>query len=222
MPYTYYIFHIPTNQHYYGARWAKNCHPDDFWVDYFTSSKTVKDLIEIYGIDSFKTEIRRTFKTAKAAKLWEHKVLKKIKAVERNDWLNKANGQPPICNYSRLGQGKGRKLSQTHKDKISNGNMGKLKGRQQTDEHIKKAALTRVGRIHSNETKKKMSATRRKIIPEYTFKRGDEIFVGSLPSWAEHYNINRGSAAARFSSNKPHKGWVRGTQSLLQHRMLLC
>lgn len=37
-PYTYLIGWSKHNIWYYGKRTAKNCHPNDFWVTYFTSS----------------------------------------------------------------------------------------------------------------------------------------------------------------------------------------
>lgn len=42
-PYTYFIYHIPTNQFYYGSQYGKAANPDNFWClnGYFTSSKKV-------------------------------------------------------------------------------------------------------------------------------------------------------------------------------------
>lgn len=49
MSYTYYLYHTPTNKHYYGARYAKNAHVGDLWNTYFTSSKRIHNLIEEYS-----------------------------------------------------------------------------------------------------------------------------------------------------------------------------
>jgi hypothetical protein len=209
MAYTYYIFHRPTNQHYYGARWAANCKPEDFWVTYFTSSKAVKMLIEEYGADSFNVEIRRIFKTGIEARTWEHKVIEKLQAVKRNEWLNKANGQPPVCNYSREGQGLGRKLSDKHKESISNGNKGKLRGRRQSPEHIKKGALSRIGKKHSSITIQKFVYASRTNAPLFTFINGDIAYTGTQADWAEKFNLNRNSAATTFCNGKTYKGWSR-------------
>jgi len=78
IPYTYHIFHRPTQQHYYGVKFARDADPELFWKTYFTSSDKVKILIEQYGIKSFDVSIRRTFYTAKEAILWETKFLNKI------------------------------------------------------------------------------------------------------------------------------------------------
>lgn len=97
-PYTYLIFCEPTKQWYYGVRYAKKCHPDEFWKTYFTSSKKVKKLIEKYGKDSFKYQIRKTFSNKESALIWERKVLIKMKIMERADCLNMAiSGNFPYC-----------------------------------------------------------------------------------------------------------------------------
>jgi hypothetical protein len=86
IPYTYKVTHILTGQWYYGVRYANNCHPDDLWVNYFTSSSYIRDLINVDGKDAFKAEVRRTFKTKQDAIKWELKVLKKV-----FKWLNCLN-----------------------------------------------------------------------------------------------------------------------------------
>ncbi|ANN86030.1 hypothetical protein [Salmonella phage S115] len=42
---------------YYGCRHAKNCHPKELWVKYFTSSKVVQSLISQHGPDYFTHEV---------------------------------------------------------------------------------------------------------------------------------------------------------------------
>ena len=91
-PFTYCITFLPTGQRYYGVRYAKGCHLDQLWTTYFTSSKTISDLINEYGIDSFFVQIRKTFKTSKQACYWETKFLTRINAAKHSDWLNGHNG----------------------------------------------------------------------------------------------------------------------------------
>ena len=61
LAYTYYIVNKITGQLYYGSRGANvklNRSPlEDFWVYYFTSSKYIKELINLYGTDSFEFKI---------------------------------------------------------------------------------------------------------------------------------------------------------------------
>lgn len=94
-PYTYLIKFIPTNQVYYGVRYAKNCHPSDLFVTYFTSSTEICRLIQQHGLESFIISIRKTFNSAEKARNWESKVLKRIKAAQHSRFINKSNGSAP-------------------------------------------------------------------------------------------------------------------------------
>ena len=88
-PFTYYLYHRPTESHYYGVRWSKHCKPSDLWTTYFSSSKSVKLLIKEYGPDSFDVEIRKTFISKEAAIKWEKTVLTRLNVLNRPNWLNK-------------------------------------------------------------------------------------------------------------------------------------
>lgn len=80
---------------YYGVRYARDCHPGDLWVKYFTSSSYVTDYIAENG-DPDIIEIRKKFigeNRVQNAILHEHLVLKKINAVKRQDYLNKHDGR---------------------------------------------------------------------------------------------------------------------------------
>jgi len=88
-PYTYSLLHKPTGKKYYGARWAVNCHPNDLWQTYFTSSKHVKKLIEEYGKDSFIYTIRKVFNSVDDCRIWEQRVLTKLHVPKNTSWLNK-------------------------------------------------------------------------------------------------------------------------------------
>jgi hypothetical protein len=86
-PYTYRIAWSSINKHYYGVRYAKKCNPSDLWKTYFTSSKLVKKFRKLYGEPDI-IEIRKIFKDAKSAKLWESKVLRKLNILNSEIWLN--------------------------------------------------------------------------------------------------------------------------------------
>lgn len=94
--YTYLIKCLPTGECYYGVRYAAGCCPDDLWKSYFTSSRKVKERIKMFGKDAFKTQIRRTFDTTSAARLWEHKVLRRLKIHNNAKWLNISTGMAAI------------------------------------------------------------------------------------------------------------------------------
>lgn len=137
-------------KYYYGVRYAKNCHPTDLWQRYFTSSITVKELRKTLGEPDI-IQVRHTFTSKERAIIWETRVLRTMKVVQRSDFLNKNDAQaPPINN---------RIMTQGTKDKISMGN----KGKNLTDEHKQKLRNARatqlptfLGKRHSNKTKQKL------------------------------------------------------------------
>ena len=99
-PYTYRVYCKSENKFYYGVRFAKNCHPSDLFVKYFTSSKGVKLLIEKYGINDFDIEIRKIFNNKESAILWERRVNKWT--MKWTNYLNKhSNGNFLLTNDER-------------------------------------------------------------------------------------------------------------------------
>lgn len=95
MFYTYLLTHSPTGLKYYGVRYAKDANPSDLWVTYFSSSKSVKKLIEEFGKESFYFEVRKVFPDADKAIAWEDKVLRRLKVPHNNEYLNVCRGHPP-------------------------------------------------------------------------------------------------------------------------------
>lgn len=122
IPYSYFLYHKPTGLKYYGIKHGKNCHPDQLWKTYFSSSSIVKQLIKEHGADSFLYKVRKTFLDSESALLWEHKVLRRLKAAQRSDWINRHNGgskfRSPVFH------------SQKTKDKLSL----KIKGQRRSEE----------------------------------------------------------------------------------------
>ena len=92
-PFTYHLYHKPTDQHYYGVRYKKNCSPVELWTSYFSSSPIVHQLIEQYGKESFVPSVRKIFETAEKAVAWETKFLSKVNAQHNDKWLNRHNGR---------------------------------------------------------------------------------------------------------------------------------
>jgi hypothetical protein len=88
MSYTYLIGWSEHNKFYYGARWAKNCSPEDLWTTYFTSSKHVKAFSEEYGKPDI-IQVRKIFSDADKCKLHERKVLERLNVLRNDKWLNK-------------------------------------------------------------------------------------------------------------------------------------
>lgn len=89
--YCYLIGWTRFQKYYYGARWSKNSSPNDLWKTYFTSSKSVKSFVKENGNPDI-IQIRKTFVDKKKVQKWEKRVLKKLKVVTNEKWLNKAVG----------------------------------------------------------------------------------------------------------------------------------
>lgn len=142
-PYTYFIEWTSHNMRYYGVRFAtkanclyeSGCHPDDFWVTYFTSSKLVKDFIKKYGQPDI-IRIDKTFKTSKEARDYEHNILTFLDVRNNSLWLNKSSGKCLETSGPKSEQTK-KKISDSqkgvkrgppskeHREKISAANKGK-------------------------------------------------------------------------------------------------
>lgn len=93
IPYVYLIGWSKLDRWYYGSRRAKGCHPDELWVSYKTSSKAVKAFSKKHG-DPDVLEIRKIFDTGEEALMYEHKLLIRINAAGRRNFLNRCNCTP--------------------------------------------------------------------------------------------------------------------------------
>lgn len=89
-PYTY-LLKWDDGKKYYGVRYANGCTPEDLFKTYFTSSAYVKKRIDEGNLPS-EIKVRKVFSNAIDAIEWEYKVLKKISAARRDDYLNKSYG----------------------------------------------------------------------------------------------------------------------------------
>jgi hypothetical protein len=221
-PYTYLIGWSKLDVWYYGSRYARKsnclyksgCHPDEFWVTYFTSSEHVKKFREENGEPDI-IEIRKTF-PASSEKLneeeisylidkvrnWEHTFLKRTKAPTNKNWLNKSDAlairydQHPML---------GKKVSDKTKNKISQ----TLSGRKDTEETRKKKSeigksrtgeknnmygktgekSPNFGKKHTEKTKKEMSEKKKgKNHPNYGKKRPEH---SRKISGKNHFNFGK-------------------------------
>ncbi len=194
IPFSYHLFHVPTGKHYYGIRYARGCAPSDLWTVYFSTSILVKQLIDEYGADSFKVEIRKTFTTPESALIWEHKVLRRLNVAGRDDWLNRHNGGNKFRSPSHHSDATkdilrkkitGIKRSEITKNKhkvnsVKREAAKKESGWKMPTQSVDKAVLTRKDRItkglinpYSAERNSKMSAskkgTKRHYLPDGSF-----------------------------------------------------
>lgn len=176
-PFTYYLYHTQTRTHYYGVRYAKNCDPSELWVTYFSSSKKVKDLILMYGKESFSYQVRKIFNTKHDAILWEKKVLRRMKVLTKSEWLN-ANIAGAI-QYEDHPKGM---LGRTHTEKSKNKISISTKGKTYDEIYGDRAA----------EEKKKRSDSHKNVPKLYLKgKTYDEIYGSEKANQLRQIRSNR-------------------------------
>jgi hypothetical protein len=112
-PYTYLIGWSDHNVYYYGVRYAKSCNPTELWSTYFTSSKYVKEFAAVNGAPDI-IEIRKIFTNADKARLWEHKVLKRLKVNTNRRFLNQSDNVS-ISSEAALRGAKKKKSAETRR-----------------------------------------------------------------------------------------------------------
>lgn len=124
MAYTYLIGWTRHQKWYYGVRYAKNSMPTDLWKSYFTSSKHVKAFRKEHGEPDV-VEVRKVFEDSDLARKWESKVLRRIKAVSDERFLNQTDNisisMESILRGAKKSSNKGQKrphLSEINKKKI--------------------------------------------------------------------------------------------------------
>lgn len=101
-PYTYLLGWQNHNKYYYGVRYARNCSPSELMITYETSSKYVKEFISKYGNPDI-VQIRKVFASKDEARKWEHKVLRRMKAMHRSDFLNETDNISISCESAYKG-----------------------------------------------------------------------------------------------------------------------
>ena len=176
-PYTYLVKHKPTGLVYYGFRSANAVDPEqDLWNKYYTSSPGVKQLIEQDGIEAFDVQIRKTFNTQEQAVAWETKVLRRMRVLESDRWINQniagyviptAESNAKISAYH-----KGKPKTEDHKRKLSESQKGISRTYNQTPEYRNKMSEIMQGegnpmfnKKHTLETKRKISEAKQGSTP---------------------------------------------------------
>jgi hypothetical protein len=155
MPYTYYIHWTNQNKSYYGVRYANDCHPDDLFVSYFTSSKYVKKFIKQYGLPDI-IQVRKIFQEKVDAVLWEARIIQKMNMVKSPLFLNRSDGNG---NFLNLGGYKLKPRTIEHRQKISKANTGKRR----TDTWKARRSKMTKGKLNPNYGKKACVELREKL-----------------------------------------------------------
>lgn len=162
-PYTYLIGWKNQNKYYYGVRYAKQCHPSELMITYFTSSQAVSNMIKQHGTPDV-IQVRKTFNDVEDARAWEHKVLRRLRVVESEQWLNKTDNKSiaPITGESNPMYGKtgtsSHRYGTKHTDKAKQiiGEKSKRKRGNMPPDFSEKMRSIVSGRTHTEETKNKI------------------------------------------------------------------
>lgn len=181
--FTYLIGWSSLDKWYYGVRFGKRANPKDLWTKYFTSSKVVASMrIEVGEPDVI--QVRQVFSSARAACDWETRVLRRMKVIKRDDFLNEAYctaegslrtslSKEARAKIGAASKGRktflGRKHSEATKEKLRNKivtdetrakmSASAYKKPKVTEETRGKQSQAHKGQLRSEETKAKMRAT---------------------------------------------------------------
>lgn len=156
-PYTYHIAWSLHNIHYYGVRLRPKSE-NDLWINYFTSSKYVKQARKLLGEPDV-VEIRRTFSSESAARRWECRVLIRLRAKHKQNWLNKSDGKYN-GSTEKKSQETRKRMSDAAKNHIKNNPeewRKRIEKINKNPEKIAKMARTHTGMKRSQSTKDNLS-----------------------------------------------------------------
>lgn len=118
-------------------------------------------------------QIRKVFASKEHARMWERKVLRRLKVVVREDFLNKNDAPAPPINNRVMSTNtknkisiahKGKPKSEEHKQKIREARAKQVntrKGILATEETKQKIREARATQIFTEETRNKMSESRK-------------------------------------------------------------
>lgn len=157
LPYTYVITHLPSGQRYYGSRYSRGCHPSDLWVSYFSSSRKIKQLLKEDGPGAFKAVVRRTFVTKDEALRWECTVLRRLRVMTNDAWINqhhngakfRAPDEVSVETRRKLSRAnKGRPKSEEHKQRIREASLRDRERRRAEGWRMPHEALERMRAAH--------------------------------------------------------------------------
>ncbi len=171
--FTYLISWTDLDIHYYGVRYSKDCHPDDLWNIYFTSSTYVKEFIKLNG-DPDIVKVDFVYDTAKEARYYEEEFLKENDCAHNSRWINLCNNSKDFCQT----EDSIKRKSEANKDTIwiNNGVLQRKVKKEVAEllflegwvknklhkcvfsfEHRQKLLVSRKNRVVSEETKLKTS-----------------------------------------------------------------
>lgn len=155
-PYTYLIGWSKFNIWYYGVRVAKNCHPTDLFISYFTSSNHVHKFCLEFGFPDI-ILIKNIFNNKKDALLHENKILRRLNARIHPKMLNCSNG------YGKY--------------------FSDASGIKQSKEHIQKRTSQRIGTKHPSGTAEKISKAHENKVTVIDYQGNIFKVLNTDPRW---------------------------------------
>jgi hypothetical protein len=163
-PYTYLIGWKEQTKFYYGVRYAIGCDPSEFLITYFTSSVEVEKMITTHGLPDI-VQIRKTFNDVGKARFWEHKVLRRMKVVKSEKWLNQTDNKSIAPRIGKLNHMFGKFGEMSHRygttlpeeSKKIIGEKSRLKKGNMPEGFSEKMREIVTGRKQKESTKKKIS-----------------------------------------------------------------
>jgi len=197
IPYAYLIGWTKYNKWYYGSQYGKKANPSNLWTTYFTSSKEVEAFCKEYGEPDV-IEVRRTFDTLNECREWESKVIRRMKAVSKDNWFNKSDGHKNF--YVKPGLTKRReytKMKQSQKTKeYWNSVEGQAKKQRLIEKNSKKSEVKGKVWINNGESHKMVFPD---MIPD-GWKKGKLSVI-----WVTDGNTNK-----RVAPDKMPDGFQKG------------
>ena len=170
-PFTYLVGWSNHDLWYYGVRYAKGCKPEDLWLTYFTSSAKVCQLRKELGEPDV-VEVRKVFNEAKHAKRWEEKVLRRLKVLETNRWLNANIGGTFNPVRGKDHPSYGTKWSAEFREKVMHTRASNGFSHTEVTKH--KISESRKGYTHSPEAIEKIKLARKNQEPTFSGKSHSE------------------------------------------------
>lgn len=178
---------------------------------YMGSGVLIKSAIKKHGKSNFEKKIIREFDNVDSAFKYERDLIKKVNAVESDEYYNLAEGGhggytgPGNTNFKHTEETKqkireshlGKKFTKEHKKKIGDIHRGKVV----SDETKLKMSKSKTGKTHSLEAKLKMSKSRREQMRNARNVVINGITYNSVASAARELGLNRTTLSSRLKSN---------------------
>jgi hypothetical protein len=219
-PYTYLIGWSHLNLWYYGVKYAVGCHPDQLWVSYFTSSKYVAETRAEHGEPDI-VEIRKVFDDTKSARYWENTVLRRLKVVYDDKWLNKTDNKsisPECCSHQKC---LGLKRSEESRAKMRKSWETRDPISEDTREKLRVAATSK---RHSEESKKKISeGNKGKTLTEEHKDKVRQARIGSKASDETRIKMSESATGRKMSAESiektaaAHRGKSKPSEKIKDH-----